>query len=166
MSKIAIIAAVGNNLEIGKNNELLWVLPTDLKHFKKTTSGHSVVMGRKTWKSIPKQFRPLPNRKNYILSRDDEFHPRGGIRVGDLDIMLRMWKNDGLDETLFVIGGGEIYKESFKYADEVYLTWVYSEFDADTFLEGFNADEWVIKERGEKLTENGLDFRIIKYVKI
>jgi dihydrofolate reductase len=130
---ISIISAIGKNNEIGKKNELLWVLPADMKHFKETTLGHTVIMGQKTFESIG---RPLPNRRNIILTLDKNFKKEGIDIVHsleELDILLQ--KTSKKDEENFVIGGGMIYKLMLEKADKLYITHVDASFpDADAFF--------------------------------
>lgn len=137
---ISIISAIGKNNEIGKKNDLLWDLPADMKHFKEITSGHTVIMGQKTFESLwrdenGKQVgRPLPNRRNIVLTQDKNFK-REGIEVfystDDLESLL----NKNPEEEFFLIGGGMIYKLFMDKADKLYITHVDAEFpDADTFF--------------------------------
>ena len=131
--KISIIAAMGENNEIGKKNGLLWNLPADLKHFKDLTSGHIIVMGQKTFDSIG---RPLPNRKNIVLTSKKNLKGEGMETVHsveELDNLLK--KISGPDEEIFVIGGGQIYRLFMEKADKLYITHVNEKFpDADTFF--------------------------------
>ena len=165
MSRINIIVATSKNLVIGKDNDLPWRLPTDLKHFKKITEGHWVVMGRKCWLSIPEKFRPLPNRENIVVSRDKEFNAIGASQINDLETLLVSFKNTSKNKDVFIIGGAQIYKQSFDYADTLYLTEIDDEVDGDTFLEGFNKDEWVLESVSDYIEENGFKFRFNKYQK-
>lgn len=139
---IKIIAAVSNDLAIGKNNQLLWHIPEDLSWFKRYTTGKTVVMGSKTWESLPEEVRPLPNRKNLVLSREPDVVFLGAQTV-TFESVLELAKT----EEIVVIGGGEIYKLFLPYADELSITRVNIEApDADTFFPEFN-DEFVIDER-------------------
>ena len=136
MIKISIIAAVGENRELGKGGKLLWQIPEDMKRFKKLTEGHVVIMGRKTFESLPKKFQPLPNRVNIIVTRDKKFsvsvHPTlinhliKVIICYSLDEAIKNSKfeiqNSKLPSEIFVIGGGQIYQQAIKYADKLYLT--------------------------------------------
>ena len=130
---ISIIVAIGKNNEIGKKNALLWSLPADMKHFRETTSGHPVIMGQKTFESIG---RPLPNRRNIVLTQDKKFKPEGVELVyslEELDSLIK--KTSKPEEELFVIGGGMIYKLFIEKADKLYITHVDASFpDADTFF--------------------------------
>lgn len=166
MSKISIIVAASDNLAIGKDNKLLWTLPSDMNYFKRITNGNMVIMGKNTWESIPIKYRPLPNRDNVVLTRDLEYEASGASIVNDLDILLQTLKTGYPDKEAFVIGGGEIYKKAFKYVDKVYLTRVHTEIDGDTFLEGFDKNEWVLNYKSDMMTENGLDFTFEVYDRI
>ena len=130
---ISIISAIGKNNEIGRKNQLLWVLPADMKHFKETTSGHTVIMGQKTFESIG---RPLPNRRNIVLTLDKNFKTEGVEIVHsleELDTLLK--KTSKSEEENFVIGGGMIYKLMLEKADKLYITHVDASFpDADAFF--------------------------------
>lgn len=165
MNKISIVVAASNNLVIGKNNSLPWHLPTDMKFFKKLTEGSNVIMGRKCWESIPSKFRPLPNRRNIVVSRNLDYPIDGGVLINNLIETLHILKEETRDDEIFIIGGSEIYKQSFKYADKVYLTRIMKEIEGDTFLEGFNYDEWTLVSTSQVISENELDYVFEEYVK-
>jgi len=158
---INIIVAVAKYNVIGKENGLPWKLPSDILNFKRTTNGHSVLMGRKTWESLPKKFRPLPNRKNIILTTDKDFVAKGAIIRHDLEKVIHDYQNN--NQELFIIGGSEIYKQAFKYADRLFLTEIYQDVDGDAYLEGLYMKDWELVEADEKITENGFDFKISLY---
>ena len=127
---ISLIAAIGKNNELGKGNELLWRMPADMQHFIKTTSGHPVIMGRKTFESIGKA---LPNRKNIIITRDKNYSRPGVEVLNSLDEALDNVKNS--TEEIFVIGGAEIYKQAMPIADRLYITHIdATEKNADAFF--------------------------------
>ena len=140
---ISIIVAVSENGVIGKENQLIWHLPADLKYFKETTKGHPVVMGRKNYESIPEKYRPLPGRTNIIISRNKNYKAPGCILVNSIDAAICEAKKLNDDE-LFIIGGGEIYKQSNGLADKLYLTRVHGNFNGDTFFEDPNKDIWTL----------------------
>lgn len=152
---ITIVVAVGKNNEIGKGNQLLWHLPKDLKHFKEITNGYPVVMGRKTYDSIGK---PLPNRTNIIVTRKTDWFEEGILIVNTLKEALKHAKK--INEKVFVIGGGDIYKQCMEVADRIELTLVDGEFDADVFFPEINEKEWEIVEEEciEKDEKNDYDF--------
>ncbi len=160
---IKIIVAVASNGVIGKENDLPWNIPTDLKHFKTITSGHSVLMGRKCWESIPEKYRPLPNRNNIVLTRDTTYVAKGATVEHSLEHVVDKFKNSG--KTLFIIGGAEIYKESFKYASGMFLTKIYNEVEGDIYLTGLNENDWDMKEISEMIEENGYSYTINYYEK-
>ena len=139
---ISIIVAIAENRAIGNNNELLWRLSEDLKRFKKITSGHTVIMGRNTFLSLPKG--ALPNRKNIVISdvKDEQFE--GCLMASSVpEAMAEI----GEKEEAFIIGGGMVYKQFLPHATRLYLTMVHHSFDADTFFPEINYDEWEEKER-------------------
>lgn len=137
---IIIIAAAGQNNSLGKDNDLVWHLPDDFKRFKELTSGNYILMGRKTFESFPK---PLPNRKHLIITRQKDYSVPENCFVFD-SIQKAIDFTDNQD--IWIIGGGEIYKQSMEIADRIELTRVHSEFDADTFFPEIG-DEWeLVKE--------------------
>ncbi|MDI9517985.1 MAG: dihydrofolate reductase, partial [Bacillota bacterium] len=121
---ISIIAAIGKNRELGIDNKLIWDIPSDLKFFRKTTSGHTVLMGRKTYQSIG---RPLPNRRNIVITRDKNLKIDGVEIYNDIKTALK-----NINEDLFIIGGENIYSQFIDKANKLYLTEIEEEFDADT----------------------------------
>jgi len=127
---ISLIAAIGKNNELGKKNALLWDMPEDMKYFRDTTRGHTVIMGQKTYESMGK---PLPNRRNIVLTQDDAFYAEGIEISNSLEDTLNSFK-DG-DEEVFVMGGGQIYKQSIEKADRLYITHIDMEDkEADTYF--------------------------------
>src|ERR1035437_3964498 len=138
MSKISIIAAVADNYAIGKSNNLPWHLPADLKHFKQLTTGHAVVMGKRTFESLPKG--PLPNRKNIVLtSIMSEGVNEGYYEADSMEDVFYLCENE---DQVFIIGGTSVYKQTIHRADALYITWVHSNFTADTYFPEMNFDEW------------------------
>jgi len=133
---ITIIAAAGINNELGKDNDLVWHLPDDFKRFKKLTTGHHIIMGRKTFESFPK---PLPNRTHVVITRNKEYLPDGAIVVHSMEEALEVAKED---EQPFIIGGGEIYTLGLKVADKIELTRVNNTFEADTFFPEIPSEKW------------------------
>lgn len=154
---IAIVVAVANNNVIGKANQLIWKLPADLKHFRKITEGHTVVMGRKTFESIG---RPLPNRRNIVITRQEGYLPdvpgealakSGGIEVAhSLEEALARTKNE---PEVFVIGGGEIFRQALPLTQRVYLTRIDHEFDGDAFFPELDPKEWKEVSREEGIVD-------------
>ena len=151
------IVAVSENGGIGKDNELLFRISADLKRFKELTSGHTVIMGRKTLQSLPGG-RGLPNRRNIVITRDSDFTAERAEVVHSIDEALAL-----ADEDAFVIGGASIYVTMLPYCDKVYLTKVYAEAEADAYFPAL--DGWQVAEQSEIMEENGLRFQYIDYVK-
>lgn len=140
---LSIIVATDQENGIGKDNKLLWHLPNDLKFFKKVTSGHTIIMGRKTFDSVG---RPLPNRRNIVISRQPDLQIAGVEVFDNLGNAINACKNE---EEYFVIGGGEIYRQALTLADQIYMTKVDSSFNADTFFPEIAALEWEVEWRQE-----------------
>jgi len=134
---ISIIVAVGKNYEIGLNNELLWHLSDDLKRFKKFTSGHTVIMGRNTFLSLPKG--ALPNRRNIVISDNTEDDFPACEMADSIEAALKLTENEA---ECFVMGGGMIYKQMLPLAKRLYLTRVHKDFKADTWFPEIDASEW------------------------
>lgn len=132
-----IVVATGRNNEIGYQNQLLWHLPKDLKHFKNITAGHPVIMGRKTFESIGK---PLPNRTNIVVSRQKDWFQEGILIVGTIKEAVKFAKK--IDEDIYIIGGGNIYEQTLDMADRIELTVVDADFNADVFFPKIKTDEW------------------------
>jgi dihydrofolate reductase len=133
---IIIIAAVAENNALGKNNDLVWHLPDDFKRFKLLTSGHYIVMGRKTFESFPK---PLPNRTHVIVTRQKNYTPEGCLIANTLQEAMQLCPKN---EDTYIIGGGEIYKQSIAIADVLEITRVHHTFDADTFFPEIDPTVW------------------------
>ena len=127
---------------IGKNNDLMWHLPNDMRFFKETTTHHVVIMGRKNYESIPEKYRPLPNRTNVILSRDSTLKIQGCLVFNTLQACLMHFHDE--KEKLFIIGGGEIYKLALKEKciDEMFISHVEATFSADVFFPEITLDDW------------------------
>jgi dihydrofolate reductase len=158
---ITIIAAAGENNELGKDNDLVWHLPDDFKRFKQLTTGHHIIMGRKTFESFPK---PLPNRIHVVITRNKNFQKEGIITVSSLEEAVAISKNDPQP---FIIGGGEIYKQSLPFAEKMELTRVHGTFEADTFFPEFSKDEWTLfnQEFHEKDDKHRYSFTYETWVK-
>ncbi len=138
--KIILIAAVAKNLVIGKNNDLLWRLPVDFKRFKALTMGHHILMGRKTYESFD---NPLPGRTHLVITRNPDYEvAEGHYTFSDIESAVIRCGKWGID-TLFVIGGGEIYKQTLSIADEMMLTEVDASPEGDTFFPAFDLTNWV-----------------------
>lgn len=139
--RISLIAAVAQNGVIGKNNDLPWKLPDDMKYFMNTTQGHHVIMGRKNYDSLPPKFKPLANRTNWVVTRQSNFEAPGCHVVPSLSYAVEQIKKEKPDE-LFVIGGAEIYKLALPMAHRLYLTEIKAQIDGDVFFPSFDRKEW------------------------
>lgn len=133
---LILIAAVAENNALGKNNDLLWHLPKDFKRFKEITSGHHIIMGRKTFESFPK---PLPNRTHVIITRQKKYDKEGCIVVQDLEKALAVCPKN---EPVFIIGGGEIYSQSIHLANQLDITKVHHSFEADVYFPEIDPKKW------------------------
>ena len=133
---ITLIAAAGENNELGKDNDLVWHLPDDFKRFKTLTTGHYIIMGRKTFESFPK---PLPNRIHVVISRNPDYKKEGALVVATMEAALEVAKEDLQP---FIIGGGEIYQLGMAVADKIELTRVHGTFEADTFFPEIPEEDW------------------------
>ncbi len=138
---ISLIAALTKNNVIGKNNDLPWHLPDDMKYFMQTTSAHYVVMGRKNYDSIPEKFRPLPNRTNIVVTRQIGFTAPKCLVVHSLADGIQLAKENNQQE-LFIIGGAEIYNLAIPVAHRLYLTEIQTEIDGDTYFPKFDKSGW------------------------
>lgn len=159
---LTLIAAAGENDEIGRDNQLIWHLSDDLKRFKALTSGHCMIMGRKTFESFPK---PLPNRTHIVISRQQNYKvPEGVIVVHTLEDAIDAAKGD---EQPFVIGGGEIYKQAMPYASKIELTRVHDTFEADTFFPKIDFSIWkeIDKTVHSKDARHKHSFSFISYIR-
>lgn len=158
---ITLIAAVAQNNALGKDNQLLWHLPDDFKRFKNITSGHYIIMGRKTFDSFPK---PLPNRTHVIITRQKEYKPEGCIVVNSLEEAIQSCPKQ---EDIFIIGGGEIYKQSIVIADKIDITRVHNSFEADTFFPEIEIEKWqlIFEEFHSKDERHDFDFTFQTYVR-
>jgi dihydrofolate reductase len=147
-----MIAAAAENNALGKNNELVWHLPNDFKRFKTLTSGHHIIMGRKTFESFP---RPLPNRTHVIITRQDNYAPEGCIVVNSMDQAVAACPKD---KDIFIIGGGEIYTLGIPFADKIELTLVHHTFEADAFFPIIKEEEWVLQQSELQLKDDKHQF--------
>ncbi|NOR86415.1 MAG: dihydrofolate reductase [Bacteroidales bacterium] len=156
---LSIIVATSENNAIGKDNDLIWYISDDLKRFKKLTTGHTILMGRKTYNSLPNG--ALPNRKNIVLTRDRSLQlPRCEMSYSMDDVIEKYAHSK---DEVFVIGGGSIYKKLLPFSQKIYLTKVHASFDADVFFPEINEDQWDIlhEEHHQKGEKNEFDFGFI-----
>lgn len=166
--KTALIVAMDSERGIGKNNDLMWHLPKDMKFFKDTTHGQIVVMGRKNYDSIPEKYRPLPNRLNVVLTRNENFSAANCLVFHSLEECLAHFE-DETERIVFIIGGGEIYRMALEsdMLDEMYITHVHHRYEAETFFPRFEEENWeshVIFEQ-EKDTQHEAAFTVKKYTR-
>ena len=154
--KISIIVAIAQNYAIGKNNQLLWHMPNDLKHFKQITSGRTIIMGRKTYESVGK---PLPNRRNIVVTRQDIQIP-GCEVVKSIDEGLSLCAHE---DEVFIGGGAEIYRQAMDITDRIYLTIIHKDFEADTFFPEIDYLKWdeASREYNEPDEKNPLPYSFI-----
>ncbi|OHC61787.1 MAG: hypothetical protein A2040_14450 [Rhodocyclales bacterium GWA2_65_19] len=161
MSKatLTLIAAVARNGVIGIDNRLPWRLPADLKHFKALTLGHTVIMGRKTWESLPANFRPLPERRNIVVTRDGNYRAAGATVALSLPAALAAADPD----EAFVIGGAELYQTALALADRLQLTEIDASFEGDTRFPAVDRSRWREVSREKHHDETGLDYAFVLY---
>lgn len=144
---LSLIAAVSENGVIGNKGALPWHFTEDMKRFKELTVGHVVMMGRKTWESLPEKFKPLPGRTNVVITRQQEYNvPAGVERYGSIDDALTVHPND----TVFVIGGAELYRHTIDRADTLYITEVHREVEGDAFFPAIDPSKWRETKREDR----------------
>jgi dihydrofolate reductase len=143
---LTAIAAVAQNGVIGKDNDLIWHLPNDLKHFKDLTRGHTIIMGRKTWESIGS--KPLPKRRHIIITRNADYQAIGAEVVTSVEDAIALIEND---DQPFIVGGAEIYKLAMPYVQRLELTYIHNDFEGDTIFPDFDKSDWetISEERFE-----------------
>lgn len=164
MTKYSIIVAIDQNNAIGKDNQMLTHLPNDLKYFKQVTSGHSVIMGRKTFESLPKG--ALPNRRNIVITRNDELSFPNCEMAENINHALRLTENE---EEVFVMGGGTIYSELINQMDKLYITHIHHSFDeAEVFFPSIDSTIWKEVWREDHFADekHAHDFSFVRYEKI
>jgi dihydrofolate reductase len=166
--KTALIVAMDSERGIGKNNDLMWHLPKDMKFFKDTTQGQIVVMGRKNYDSIPEKYRPLPNRLNVVLTRNENFHAPNCLVFHSLEECLTYFKEES-ERIVFIIGGGEIYRMALEsdILDEIYITHVQKRYEAETFFPSFEEEKWesqILFEQ-DKDAQHDAAFTVKKYTR-
>ena len=158
---ISIIAAVAANRVIGKEGDLPWHIPEDLKYFKRITMGKPVIMGRKTWETLDE---PLPGRKNVVVTRQDDYKAAGAEVVHNLDDAM---KAAGGAQEVMILNGAGIYEAALPRADRMYLTHIHEAFEGDTYFPEFNRNNWEVVERTESETADGeLTYSFVVYERI
>lgn len=156
-----LIYARAANGVIGTNNALPWHLSEDMAHFKQLTQGCPVIMGRKTWDSLPPRFRPLPGRTNIVVTRQGDWQADGAVRVASLHDALQQAP---AEQTVWVIGGAQIYAEALPLADRLEVTEIAQDFDGDAYAPALGP-EWAESARSEHVGGNGLPFSFVTYVR-
>ncbi len=163
-----LIVAIAQNNAIGKDNNLLWHLPADMKFFKEQTSEHTIITGRKNYESIPEKFRPLPNRMNIVVTRDKNYQATGAFVVNSLEEAIEKAKKSGA-EKCFIIGGGQIYKECLEknLIDEMLITHVEAAPQADTFFPEIDSAKWekALVSEIKPDEKNKFSMEIFRYLK-
>ena len=160
--KISIVVAVAEKNVIGAKNKLPWYLSADLRRFKELTSGHHIIMGRKTYESIGK---PLPNRTNIVITRNKNYKAEGCIVAHSLEEALKAAKENKETEA-FIIGGAEIFKEALPIADKIYLTKIHKNFEGDTFFPTIDNNHWIeISKEDDLIGNDNLKFKFLTLVK-
>jgi dihydrofolate reductase len=157
VNKFSIIVAMSENYVIGLNNSLPWHLSDDLKRFKEITTGHQIVMGRKTYESIG---RPLPNRDNFVLTRNAK------LQIDGINVIKSLNDIPSSDKKTFIIGGGEIYAQLINSCDELLVTKIHCEIDGDAYFPIIDLSVWSLINQSEKFTENDLEYSYLTYRKI
>jgi dihydrofolate reductase len=155
-----MIAAVARNRVIGGDNQLLWHLPEDMRHFRETTRGKPVIMGRKTWESLPDSFRPLPGRHNIVVSRNPNYTAAGATLAGSLQEAI---SKAGSGVEVFLIGGAELYRQALPLATRLYLTEIDQDFDGDAVFPEVSAQEWQETSRQEQQGSASPPFSFVVY---
>ncbi len=160
---VILIAAIQKDRGIGNQGKLLYQFREDMEHFKNITSGHTVIMGRKTWESLPATFRPLPNRENIVISRDSNYKAEGAIVVNRFYQAL---EKANPDKKMYVIGGGEIYRQALSYADTLELTIIEGNQNADTFFPEYE-NYFQEESSSQKYISSGdsIPFRFVTFIK-
>jgi len=163
---VKLIVAKGANDVIGKDNDLIWHLPADMRFFKETTIGHIVIMGRKNWESIPQKFRPLPQRINAVISRNN-FLDNGCTTFESIENAIDFYKKTELTKDIFIIGGGQIYRHTIEnnLVDEMLVTQVEKDFEGDTWFPKIDENKWekeLVLEH-QKDEKNLFDFSVWRY---
>lgn len=163
---LVIIAAIGQQRELGADGDLIWHLPGDLRHFKRTTLGAPVIMGRHTWESLPK--KPLPGRLNIVITHSDSYHAEGAVTAASLQEAERIAISqiDDSPAHIFIIGGASIYQQAIKIADTMILTQIEATCPrADVLFPEIDTDIWKVDRTSEPMTENGITYRFVTYIR-
>lgn len=159
---VALVAAVAHGGVIGRDGEIPWRLPEDVERFKELTTGHAVVMGRKTWDSIPERFRPLPDRRNVVVTRSPIWHAEGAERAASIEEALGLLADEA---EVYVIGGAQIYAAALPHASQLELTEIDRDVEGDTFFPSWDRSVFVEQERAERVAADGTAFAFVTYVR-
>jgi dihydrofolate reductase len=159
---VSLVAAVARGGVIGRDGGIPWRIPEDMQRFRSLTMGHPVVMGRRTWESLPDQFRPLPGRGNVVVTRNPDWSAQGADRAGSIEEALDLVESES---QVFVIGGGEIYAAALPFADELVLTEIDAAVEGDTTFPSWHRGEFDEVERHEHVAEDGTRFAFVRYVR-
>ena len=160
--RLALLAAVARGGVIGRDSGIPWRLPEDMRRFRTLTMGHPVVMGRRTWESLPDQFRPLPGRGNVVVTRNSDWSAQGADRAGSIEDALRLLEGEA---TVFVIGGGEIYAAALPSADELLLTEIDAEIEGDTYFPDWDPDDFEEVARERHVSSDGVGYSFVTYAR-
>jgi dihydrofolate reductase len=160
--KVSLLAAVACGGVIGRDGGIPWRIAEDVARFKALTTGHAVVMGRRTWESIPERFRPLPGRRNVVVTRNPDWSAEGAERAVSLEEALRMLEGA---PRVYVIGGGELYAAALPVADELVLTEIDLAVEGDTFFPDWDRGAFGEASREPRVSENGTSFAFVTYVR-
>jgi dihydrofolate reductase len=157
---LTLVAAVARNGVIGRDGTIPWRIPEDMQRFRALTMGHPVLMGRRTWESLPDRFRPLPGRRNVVVTRNPEWSGEGAVRAGSLEEALELAEDA---PRVFVIGGAELYASALPLADELVLTEVDADVEGDTFFPAFERSDFVEVAREPHTGSDGTPFAFVTY---
>jgi dihydrofolate reductase len=160
--RIAIVAAVARSGVIGREGGLPWHLPEDMAHFRAVTIGHPVVMGRRTWESLPSRFRPLPSRRNVVVTRNASWQAEGAERAASLEDALDRLAGE---ERVSIIGGGELFSAALPLADELLLTEIDLDVDGDTFFPKLDQGQFEETSREEHVSDDDVRFAFVTYLR-
>jgi len=163
MPEIVLVAAVAKNRVIGRDNQLIWNIPEDLAHFKALTHGHTVLMGRKTWESLPPRFRPLPGRRNIVISRQAGYVADGAETAGSLEAGIAL---ASADEKVFIIGGADIYRQAIPLADRLELTELELSPTGDAWFPEFSNKLWHVADRQVLSSQTGTSGAFVSYRRV
>jgi dihydrofolate reductase len=170
MPEIVIIAAVAKNRVIGRDNQLIWNIPEDMVHFKALTAGHAVIMGRKTWESLPPRFRPLPGRQNIVISRQKDYPAVGAELADSLENALKLastaTNGNSAPSIAYIIGGEQIYRQAMAFADRLEITEIDLEPEGDAWFPDVSANHWQAINSRQSLCSDGTRASFVTYGRV